>query len=70
MTRKGTFSLGNKVAIIDADELSEEWAEFVIISRFFNRYCLASLDKYTGNTFWVKGNEICLVIQELNAHCS
>ena len=62
VTQKPTFSLGNKVAIIDQGELSEEWAEFIIIGQFLNYYRLASLDKSITNSFWVKANEICLVI--------
>ena len=63
MTRKRTFSLGNKVAIIDPDEITSEWAEFVIVYRLFHFYRLYS--KSTGHRFWVKSSDICLVIQGL-----
>ena len=63
MARNSRFSLGNKVAIIDPDELSEEWAEFIIVYRLFHFYRLYS--KSTGHRFWVKSADICLVIQGL-----
>ncbi|MDJ0536800.1 MAG: hypothetical protein QNJ70_30660 [Xenococcaceae cyanobacterium MO_207.B15] len=63
MTRNPRFSLGNKVAIIDPDEITSEWAEFVIVYRLFHFYRLYS--KSTGHRFWVKSSDICLVIQEL-----
>ncbi|MDJ0536599.1 MAG: hypothetical protein QNJ70_29610 [Xenococcaceae cyanobacterium MO_207.B15] len=64
MTRKGTFSLGNKVAIIDPNEPTSEWAEFIIVCRLFYFYRLYS--QSTGHRFWVKSSDICLVIQGLN----
>ncbi|MDJ0536449.1 MAG: hypothetical protein QNJ70_28825 [Xenococcaceae cyanobacterium MO_207.B15] len=64
MRQKSAFSLGNKVAIIDPDEITSEWAEFIIVYRLFNFYRLYS--KSTGHRFWVKSSNICLVIQGLN----
>ncbi len=48
MTQKLRFSLGNKVAIIDPDEPTSEWAEFIIVCRLFHFYRLYC--KSTGHT--------------------
>ena len=60
MTTKSIFAPGQTVQVIDPEEITSEWATFIIIDKEADRYLLKPTNKSTyDEPLWVLPEEIC-----------
>ena len=59
MTTKSIFAPGQTVQIIDPEEITSEWATFIIEAQKRHQYLLKPINKLAYEPLWVLPEEIC-----------